>query len=94
MPDETWAQIHAQRPRLDPPSGCLVVPLIPHPVCPEHCRYHTVDSVIQCRRCGGERAHVLAHEWPQSGGHYWHSVDDRGTGPLVCCGEPMRRVWR
>ena len=94
MPDETWAQIHAQPPVMTTVASRLVIPEIPHPTCPAHCRRHTVDSVIQCRRCGGERAYVLAHEWPQNEGHSWHSVDDRGTGPFVCCGESMRRVWR
>lgn len=94
MAKETWEQIHTTRPLLDPPGGRRDTPLVPTPTCPTHCRHHTVDSVIVCRRCGGERAHVLAHEWPASEGHYWHSLRDMGTGPLVCCGEPMRRVWR
>lgn len=97
MPDERWEQIHARRLTLSPPGHRLVTPVIPHPTCPEHCRRHTVDSVIACRRCGREAYHVLAHEWPQSEGHAWHSTVPVNGAALydktpICCGEPMRRT--
>lgn len=99
MADERWHQIHAQPGVIHTQERRLVTPEIPHPTCPDHCRRHFVEAVIKCRRCRGEAYHVLAHEWPHSEGHYWHStLPVNGSAAYVsspvCCGEPMRRVWR
>ena len=96
------AEIMAHPPVLALPARPVSAPVVTAPTCPEHCSgRHQVDGVIACAHCGGEKYQVVLHEWPHSAGHSWTGLVPMNGAPpkrdakdLVCCGQPMRRVWR
>ena len=52
-----------------------ITPLVNKPQCDDHCTRHEVDRPILCGTCGAHAYNVVAHQWPWSDGHYWHSVE-------------------
>ena len=103
MPDETHAEIMDKvgtAPVL--PAQRTSVPTVTTPTCPANCSgRHTVDGFVVCVQCGGTKYKVVLHEWPHSAGHYWTGLEPMHGAPpkrsnedLVCCNQPMRRVWR
>lgn len=62
------------------------------PRCPEQCRGHGDEGAIVCPRCGGVGYRVVTHEWPESIGHYWYTLEPAaGMPPLGPRQSPMCR---
>lgn len=102
MADESHANIMANPPVLKLPTERTIVPVVPAPACPTHCTgRHTVDGVIACKVCGGEKYKVVLHEWSHSPGHYFTLLESMNGASMIfdeqslwCCKQPMVRRWR
>lgn len=100
MPDERWAEIYANLPVFSPPQAPQLVRMIPpgRATCAEHCRgKHEIEAVFTCRRCGGRKYALIAHEYAHREGHYFYTFEPMNGAPPhtggtpECCRAPMVR---
>lgn len=101
MSDEKWDRIFSKPPVLSLPDAPVLVRPLPRGgvTCAEHCSgRHEIEAVMACRRCGGQKYALVAHEYAHREGHFFYTHEPMNGAPPHegrtprCCGQDMVRT--